>query len=143
MKNSPILITTMILVVSLVLAACSTSGQTAGLSGSSWKLVSFGAVDSQTPAVADIDTSLVFDREGQISGNMGCNSFGGKYEVKENTVTFSQVISTMMACAEPQMTQEGTAFKVLNGTATYTLEGDTLQIIDSSGESALRFERLK
>ena len=143
MKSSPILIITMILLVSLVLSACSTGGQTAGLSGSSWKLVSFGAVNDPTPAVADIDTKLVFDREGQISGNLGCNGFGGKYEVKDDTVTFSEVVSTMMACAEPQMTQEGAAFKVLNGTARYTLEGDTLQIIDSNGESALRFERIK
>ena len=72
---------------------------------------------------------------------MGCNSFGGNYDVKGGNLAFSQMISTMMACPEPQMTQEGTAFQVMNGTVPFEIQGNTLKIHDASGATTLILSR--
>ena len=126
----------------LVLSACSAPAANTetptGLAGTSWSLVSYGPAASQTPAEADVATSLVFGPDGALSGNMGCSGFGGKYEVTGGSVTFSEVVSTMMACEKGQvMSQEQAALKLLNGTATYALSGSSLVLTDANGENAL------
>ena len=131
--NSYTVITVILLAVGMMLSACNTASGTLKLEGTSWSLVSYGPKDNQTPAAAGVETSLVFGTDGQISGNMGCNGFGGKYEVKDGVLTFSEVISTMMACEEPRMTQEISSFQVLNGTTSYELSSGTLTITDASG----------
>ena len=142
MKNR-LLVLTALLTAALVLSACGSGSQTASLSGTSWTLVSFGPADAQTAAVEGIQTSLIFDLKGNISGNMGCNSFGGKYEVTGDTVSFSEVISTMMACADPRMNQERAAFKILNSSATFKLDGDTLKLCDTSGADCLLLKQAR
>ena len=36
--------------------------------------------------------------------------------------------STLMACSEPLMAQEGIVFQVLNGTVSFEIKGETLTI---------------
>jgi len=142
MKRNPLMLIALLVVPSLLLSACGTgagSGSiTASLAGTSWKLVSYGPVSSPVSAVPGVETSLIFGADGQVSGSLGCNSFGGKYEEKDGSVTFSEVISTMMACTDgSRMAQEQSAFRLLNGTDTYTLKGETLTLLDAAGENAL------
>ncbi len=95
-----------LIALGLILSACAGSGASVDLKGTSWKLVSYGPLGNQTPAAAGITTSLDFGNDGTVSGNMGCNSFGGNFELKNGKLVFSQMISTMMACLGPQMAQE-------------------------------------
>lgn len=126
-RKLPILLIVALLAASIVLSACSgTAG--ASLAGTSWKLASYGAADNPTPAAADVETSLEFSSDGKVSGNMGCNGFGGDYELKNGKIVFGSIVSTMMACEEPRMTQETTAFQVMSGTVEYELSGNTLTI---------------
>jgi heat shock protein HslJ len=119
-----------------ILSACA-DGTSGSLKGTSWTLVSYGSKGNQTPAAPGIETSLNFGADGQVSGNMGCNGFGGKYTLKDGKIIFSELMSTMMACPEPQMTQESTSFQAMTGTVTYQFNGDTLMLYDASGELAL------
>ncbi len=142
MNRFPLMLIALLAASALLLSACGTgsgSGSlTASLAGTSWKLVSYGPVSSPVNAVADVETSLVFGTDGTVGGSLGCNSFGGKYEEKDGSVTFSEIISTMMACTdESRMAQEQAAFQVLNGSDTYTIKGETLTILDAAGENAL------
>ena len=138
MKKLKFTLIALFAVSALVLSACSIPVNAGSLTGTTWSLVSYGAAAGQTPAAADVATSLVFGTDGQVSGNMGCNSFGGKYAVKDGEITFSEVVSTMMACTnESVMTQEQSALKILNGSVKYELNGSTLVIFDSTGENAL------
>jgi heat shock protein HslJ len=57
--------------------------------------------------------------------------------VKSGKLVFGPIISTMMACAEPRMTQESTVLKVLSGTVDFDLTGDNLTIYDASGAIAI------
>jgi heat shock protein HslJ len=114
-----------LLFASLLLSACA-AGETS-LVGT-WILTAYGPQGATTPVASGSQAWVTFDKNGSLSGTSGCNSFGGNYKVEGDQVTFSNLASTLMACADPLMTQEGTVFKVMNGTATYRIDGDILTI---------------
>jgi heat shock protein HslJ len=120
----------LILVAAASLAAC-VSGNS--LAGTTWTLVSYGDAASTTAAAAGVETSLTFNKDGTVGGNMGCNGFGGEYSVKGETVKFKNLFSTMMACEEPRMSQETTTFSMMNGDVTYAIDGNTLTLTASDG----------
>ena len=115
----------LLLLAGLMLAAC--TSQENSLKGS-WSFTAYGPESSTNPAVTDNQATITFNDDGTLSGNSGCNSFGGEYKVEEGQVTFNQLVSTLMACSDPLMSQEGSVFKVLDGTASFEIKGDTLTI---------------
>jgi heat shock protein HslJ len=114
-----------LLLASLLLSAC--TSQERSLQGS-WSLTAYGPPGAAIPAAPDSQASITFNEDGTVSGSSGCNGFGGEYSVEGDQVKFSGLVSTLMACEEPLMSQEGTVFKVLNDTASYTIDGDMLTI---------------
>ncbi len=134
MKKSLLLCLILIVIAGSMLAACSGSASTS-LVGD-WKLISYGS----TPALPDTETSLVFDAQNKVSGNVGCNSFSGDYTVDGDKVTFSAITSTLMACADPIMEQESAVLKSLVDTATFNISGNTLTITSANGGSVAVFE---
>ncbi len=76
-----------------------------------------------------------------MSGNVGCNGFGGEYKVDGDTITFDQVVSTMMFCEGPVGEQELGTLAVLQKSAAFMLEGDTLKITSADGNSVIVLER--
>ena len=126
------------LLVLFVLAACA-GGTSASIKGV-WKLVSYGSASTQTPAVTDVDTSIEF-LDGKLNGNVGCNGFGGDYEVKGDTLTFGPVMSTMMFCEGPVGDQEMGTIAVFQGSAKFVLDGDTLTITSADGNSVIVLAR--
>jgi heat shock protein HslJ len=127
------------LLVLFVLAAC--AGATSASITGTWKLVSYGSPANQTPAAPDVDTSIEFKSDGPLSGNVGCNGFGGDYEVKDDTITFGPVMSTMMFCEGPVGTQESATLAVLKESAKFALAGDTLTITSADGNSMIVLAR--
>ncbi len=126
------------LLVLFVLAACA-GGTSASIKGQ-WKLVSYGSASSQTPAVADVDTSIEF-LDGKLSGNVGCNGFGGDYDVKGDTLTLGPVMSTMMFCEGPVGDQEMGSLAVLKESAKFVLDSDNLTITSADGNSMIVLAR--
>lgn len=96
-----------------------------------WKLTAYGPVGAPTPAVEGAQAGLTFNEDGTINGSSGCNGLGGDYSVEGDRITFGEFVSTLMACDAPIMEQESAAHKVMTGTASYTLEGDTLTITNN------------
>jgi heat shock protein HslJ len=117
----------------LALSACS-GGSSATIEGQ-WKLVSY----NQTPAVPDVETSIEF-KDGQLSGNVGCNSFGGEYTMKGNKITFGPVMSTMMFC-EAVADQESSTLAVLQNETTFVLNEDRLAITSTDGNAFIMLVR--
>ncbi|HJS19970.1 MAG TPA: META domain-containing protein [Anaerolineales bacterium] len=112
-------------VIVLLLTAC--APQENSLTGS-WELIAYGPQGSATPAVTDSEAGLTFSEDGTMTGNSGCNSLGGTYEVEGDQITFSTITSTLMACDEARVEQEGAVHTVLNSTATYSVEASTLTL---------------
>jgi heat shock protein HslJ len=109
-----------------------------GLAGTDWVLTQYSAHQSPwVPAVGTHAPTLKFGTDGTVSGNGGCNSFGGTYTEATGEITLSPLIRTLMACADPAVnTQEGVIMSVLtgvNGKVTFTLAGDQLTLSTPSG----------
>jgi heat shock protein HslJ len=124
----------LIAIVVLALTACSPVKP--DLSGE-WKLVSYGDSSSPTPALPDVDTTIKFE-DGQMSGNVGCNGFGGTYELGGDQITFSGIMSTLMYCEESMMQEQGVLGVFSDSVALQIqLNGDTLIITSADGSSVV------
>ena len=122
------------LLAMLILSACA-GGSSADIQGQ-WKLVSY----DQNPAAPDVETSIEF-KNGQLNGNVGCNSFGGEYTVDEDTINFGPIMSTMMFCEGPIGEQEMGTLAVLQEKSTFVIDGNTLTITSADGNSSIVLER--
>ena len=98
----------------------------ANLSEKYWKLIELNGKILTSLQSLNKEPHLLFKKEDHtISGNGGCNSFFGNYEIKEQgRITFTQIGATEMAC--DNMEVEMQLFQVLNSTDNYYLQGDTL-----------------
>jgi putative lipoprotein len=139
MKKTTLFVISLLLLAGLTLAAC--GGAEISLTGTTWKLVSYGPGDNPTPIQPDTKATVTFGEEGKLSGNGGCNNFFGSYEVKGSKITFGAPGSTLMACIEPVMQQESAMLATLNGTVKFSLDGDTLTITSSDGKTVLVFTK--
>jgi heat shock protein HslJ len=121
-----------LLIICLAISACTAKSErsAASLIGS-WKLTSYSRADVLTPAVTDAEAGLIFKDDGTVTGNSGCNGLGGNYKVEGDQVTFDQITSTLMACDDARMAQEGAVHQVLTDTVTFKIEGNTLTLTNN------------
>lgn len=140
MKKQSLYFLTMFLLAGIMLSACS-GGTSASLTGT-WKLVSYGDPANPTPAAPEVDTYVIFGEDGTISGNVGCNDFGGDYEVDGDKITFGSISSTLMMCADPAIAdQESAVLNTLTETVTFVIDGDTLTLTSANGRSVVVLAR--
>jgi heat shock protein HslJ len=123
-----------LLILAFTLAAC--GSPSSGLGGTTWQLVSYGPADKPNAAAPGVQTSLVFGKDGKVSGTMGCNQFSGSSTTKGDQIAFSAMATTLMACADPAMSQETAVLAMLSGTATYKVDGNQLTITAGDGSVA-------
>ncbi len=110
------------------------TGEAFTLDGTEWKLIAFGTEDMvfYQPDVAVITATFA---DGRLSGNAGCNSYGGEYTVDGNTLTLSPIASTRMACAdESVMGAENGYFMALASASDYAIDGNLLTITYAAGQ---------
>jgi heat shock protein HslJ len=122
-----------------VLTACSGAGSSSPVG--EWKLVSYGPPANQTRAAMGVDTSITFASNGQLMGDVGCNSFSGEYGVNGDQITFQPIVSTLMACEDPIGTQEQQVFATLTDTVNFQIAGDTFTITSVDGGLTIVLER--
>ena len=123
---------TVITLLTILLSACGNIGGNP-LDGTSWQLSSIGGM----PPVAGTTVTLVFE-SGQASGNSGCNSFGGEYNVSGDKLEFKQMMSTLMACADPAAVEQESIFMQFLGDAQrFEVADGQLQIFRSDGDALI------
>jgi heat shock protein HslJ len=116
--------------IAILLVAC---GGTGGdpLNGTAWELYSIG----QYSPVPGSRITVNFE-DGQVSGNGGCNSYSGEYQVHGDRIEFGMLASTLMACADPAMMEQETIFMGALGDArSFEIVDGQLQIHGSDGET--------
>jgi heat shock protein HslJ len=129
-----------LLVIALViLTACSSANPSIT---ADWKLVSYGDASNPTPAIPNVDTSIKFDSNGQISGNVGCNGFGGNYKISGDTITFNSIMSTMMYCEETSA-QEQAVLTIFSDNVELPIQmnDNILTITSADGASTVNLAR--
>ena len=102
-----------------------------------WKLLEVGA---QPVAVAEQmrEPQLVLSSlDARFSGSGGVNRLMGGYTLDGNSLTFSQVASTMMAGPPEAMQQEQAIIAALGSVRGFSITGDQLTLVDAAGQSVL------
>lgn len=116
----------------------------AGLEDTIWVLDSY--VDDQGQMVDALPGSQITAefRDGQLTGNAGCNSLFGSYIVSGDSLTIGPLAMTEMYCApEELMAQESAYLNALQQAATYQIAEGWLQIADLSGNTVLSYSVLE
>ena len=81
-------------------------------------------------------------KDGKFSAYAGCNSIMGSYVMPSaNTLAFSEIGSTKMAC--PNMQLETNFIAMLEKTYSYLLEKETLTLFGKGKSTLARFEAIK
>jgi putative lipoprotein len=107
------------------------------LVGTSWRLE-----DLLGRGVAEnAEATLEFPEEGRVAGKGSCNRFFGPAEIAGQSIKFSHLGSTMMACPEPIMNQEREYFKALESAERFEVQGSVLKIYCKGSDRPLRFSK--
>lgn len=88
------------------------------------------------PVAADTRVTISFAPDGSFSGR-ACNGFGGVYRINGRSIAFGRAMSTMMACAEPEMAQEMALFDALTRIAAYDVSQDGTATLTGADGSSL------
>lgn len=102
-----------------------------------WKLID---VAGQAVVVADgaREPHVVLDSEGRFHGSGGVNNLMGGYTLSGDSLTFSQVASTLMAGPPDAMAQEQAVVGALGRVRGFRIAGDQLTLLDESGQPVAR-----
>ena len=104
------------------------------LRGTNWELTSLTVGGVQTRVTTKPRPTLAFDGA-RMSGNSGCNGFGGSYTQNVNRLQIGTVISTLRACADDNMMKlEAMYFRALSGTVQFTSDASSLTMTYVNGD---------
>jgi heat shock protein HslJ len=131
------------LVVAMLAIACGGSATPSPSSPSSsggssldgtWQLVSYTSPDGTQAAVPIALTPSITFAGDAAQGNAGCNTYNAIATVSGNTVHFSNVASTKVACPPPASVVETAFLQGLNLASEWKVEGDTLTMSAPRGQ---------
>jgi len=118
--------------------------QSQDLSGTSWEVTGYNnGKQAVTGTLAGTTLTADFGKDGNLSGNAGCNTYSGAYKLNGDQITVGPLVSTMMACSEPAgvMEQEAQYLAALQSAATYQIEGNVMQLRTKEDALAAIFNR--
>ncbi len=75
-----------------------------------------------------------------ISGNSGCNYYGGEFSVKGNTIKFSDLRATKMYCVKTNHIEKS-FFKAISEASTYKIDNTKFLLFNKEGTILLIAER--
>ena len=87
---------------------------------------------------SSVSSWIAFSR-GRVSGNDGCNSFSGSYQLDGSKLTFGPLAGTKKACGGPAGEVSDKVTAGLARVRAYELAGETLRLKDARGETVLSY----
>lgn len=108
------------------------------LHGTTWALDTLIEGETASSIPQGVKATLKLGEDGKLSGNAGCNGFGGGFTAKAGKLTVSNLGVTRMACGGDKDIVEKAVLAVLDGTVAYQIKGETLTLTHPSGKG-LRF----
>lgn len=102
------------------------SNDETNLEEKTWRLV---AIESRKLQNVSKIPYFVFDKaSGKFSGNFGCNSGAGNYEIDGEKILFKEIITTEMACDEPAVSVEREFLDALSKVNRFAIEKQNLKL---------------
>ena len=120
-----------------------TAQTSSGLTGVVWRATNYNNGREAVVGILEgTEITAIFDEDGTLSGSAGCNNYVAGYTTDGNQITIGPAASTMMFCAEPEgvMEQETAYLAALATAATYSINGQVLEMRTAADALALRFE---
>lgn len=106
-----------------------------------WKLVELNGKPLPNVKREKEPFIVLKDKGKNFGGHGGCNTLIGKYELGDrNKVTFSDLVTTMMACADSDT--ELAIRDALESTDHYVIDGDFLKLEDARNKVNAKFVRV-
>ena len=134
MKLATYLIFSLLILTGVGMASAQNVFRTS-LFGTRWQLLSYGAPDSQIPAIGGVNVTLEFGMGATASGFGGCNGYSISYSVNEPNIRFDMPMSTFMACLRDDvMNQELFLFQTLQAVTTYEVRDNRLILNYDGGQ---------
>ena len=106
------------------------------LTGTRWQLTAYNnGKGGFTSVLSGTEITAVFNEDGSLQGSAGCNQYSATYTVDGENISISPGATTLMACLEPEgvMEQETAYLAALAASATYKIEGKTLELRNAEG----------
>lgn len=103
------------------------------------------AINSGQNAVVSLipgtEITATFGANNQITGLSGCNQYNASYQVTNRELRVGPVASTRKACAAPEgvMEQEIAYLNAIAKTATFSIDGSNLKLMDNSNATLVEF----
>jgi heat shock protein HslJ len=109
------------------------------LEGTHWQLAQLNG----QPALEGVSVTLSLEKN-NLGGSDGCNTYGGTYTSKGGAFkTGGNLFSTMMYCSDDINNQATAYYSALNSAASFSLDGQILSLLDTSGNTLLQFSKLQ
>ncbi|MBX8800516.1 META domain-containing protein [Ochrobactrum sp. MR28] len=90
---------------------------------------------------AKVPSTLDIAKDGNISGNAGCNQYMGGMEIKGETIKVQPAGSTRMACPPAQMQQDSKFHAALGTVTSWKISKGKLILTDAKKREVLRLKR--
>lgn len=146
MRTKRTLLWTILAAISVLVAACGSDsvadeGPRPSLAGTEWVLTSLNGL----PPIAGTRVTLRFEPDGQVGGGAGCNSYGGSYALTADTLAFSDMAWTDMACLDPAgvMDQEIAYMQALQAVTWYQMSDRALELGPTEANPTLIFSKVE
>jgi heat shock protein HslJ len=111
------------------------------LTGITWGLTTLIDGNAASSIPVGMNVTVLFDKDGTFTFTDGCNSGGGQYATNGDKITFSQVVTTDMACdTTPEHSAVTTAVDEMFGAdnVTFALDHTTLSL--QAGDHGLQYD---
>jgi heat shock protein HslJ/membrane-bound inhibitor of C-type lysozyme len=101
--------------------------------GTSWIVADINGA----PVVDRSRVTMEFGTDGRVTGSSSCNTYGAKYSLTAESLTFGPAMGTRRACNPALMAQEAAFLKVLGAVRTFEVrpDGSLLFKVDGDGGS--------
>ena len=108
--------------------------------GADWTLSAYTVDDTITPIPFGVEVTMYLE-DGEVSGNSGCNTFVGTYQLDGSEILFEdEMRSTLALCLDPARSVEDAFIPLLASVESWNLEEAIIDLSDAAGEVVLTFE---
>jgi heat shock protein HslJ/uncharacterized lipoprotein YbaY len=122
---------------------CERQRARASLSNTYWRIDQLdGEVIQTDPSNREAHMLRQDNADNSFWATLGCNQMGGTFESEGNTVAFSPMLSTMMACPPPLDRLETQFGKMLSEVVRFGVTGETLVLSDDTGKPRAVFSAI-
>jgi heat shock protein HslJ len=113
---------------------CEGPADKASLTNTYWKILRLGDAEVE-PAEGRREPNLMLrEDDSQFTATVGCNQMSGGYTLEGDKLSFGPAAATMTACPAPLADWERRLGEVLDETAAWRIDGQTMELLDAAGE---------